>query len=157
MNRSLRVVGLIVAACVMCFGAIGLLLSGPNANAQVGVPYNSSVTASGGNAPYTYSITTGSLPGGLTLNANTGAITGTPNTPGPFTFTVLATDTVVTGNVGLNSVPRAGSPTITGSSSFTITVAPGLSTAPVPPSVWLAAIGLLFGGLYRVIHGRRLA
>lgn len=36
------------------------------------------LTASGGATPYTYSITTGTLPTGLNLNASTGAVTGTP-------------------------------------------------------------------------------
>ena len=42
----------------------------------------------------TFSITTGSLPSGLTLNAATGAIGGTPSATGSFSFTVTATDTV---------------------------------------------------------------
>lgn len=36
------------------------------------------LVASGGNGVYTYSVAIGSLPAGLTLNAQTGAITGTP-------------------------------------------------------------------------------
>lgn len=43
----------------------------------VGVPYNSSVSVSGGTAPYTCSIADGSLPDGLVLNADC-TITGTP-------------------------------------------------------------------------------
>ena len=44
---------------------------------DVGVPYNSGpMNVTGGTAPYTYSIL-GTLPGGLTLNTTTGAITGT--------------------------------------------------------------------------------
>src|SRR5487761_2690148 len=38
----------------------------------------SPLTTSGGAAPYTYSITSGTLPAGLSLNASTGAATGTP-------------------------------------------------------------------------------
>lgn len=40
------------------------------------------VSATGGTAPYTYSIQTGSLPTGITLNSSTGAVSGTPTTPG---------------------------------------------------------------------------
>ena len=38
----------------------------------------SPLTPSGGATPYTYSITSGTLPAGLSLNASTGAVTGTP-------------------------------------------------------------------------------
>ena len=60
----------------------------------VGVIYSATLTASGGTSPYTFwSIVSGSLPGGLTLNTSSGAISGTPNTPtGTFNFTVQVTD-----------------------------------------------------------------
>ena len=57
----------------------------------VGVPFNSQVmTVTDGTAPYTFSVSSGTLPAGLTLNASTGAITGTPTAPG--TFTIKVTD-----------------------------------------------------------------
>lgn len=43
-------------------------------------------------APYTYAVTSGTLPGGLSLNTNTGAITGTPNVEISSTITLTATD-----------------------------------------------------------------
>src|SRR5206468_62904 len=63
--------------------------------------YTQTVTASGGTAPYSYAITSGSLPAGLALNAGTGAITGTPTGSGPSTFTIQATD--ANGNIGSRS------------------------------------------------------
>jgi hypothetical protein len=39
----------------------------------------SPLTPSGGVAPYTYSVTSGTLPAGLSLNTSTGAVTGTPS------------------------------------------------------------------------------
>lgn len=42
----------------------------------------SPLTPSGGQTPYTYSITSGTLPAGLSLDAATGAVTGTPTTTG---------------------------------------------------------------------------
>src|SRR6202035_235004 len=48
--------------------------------------------ASGGTGPYTFAVTSGSLPTGLVLSS-TGAITGTPATGGTFNFTITATDT----------------------------------------------------------------
>lgn len=55
--------------------------------------YSASITpASGGTAPYAYAVTAGALPTGLTLNAATGAITGTPSALGTFNFSITATD-----------------------------------------------------------------
>jgi hypothetical protein len=58
----------------------------------VGSLYNQILTATGGLTPYNWSITSGSLPSGLTLNALTGGITGTPATAGTSTFTVQVQD-----------------------------------------------------------------
>ncbi|WP_221411043.1 putative Ig domain-containing protein, partial [Aeromonas hydrophila] len=57
-----------------------------------GTAYNQTVTATGGSAPYTYAITAGSLPAGLSLNTSSGAISGTPSASGTSNFTVTATD-----------------------------------------------------------------
>ena len=51
--------------------------------------YSGSVAASPAGT-YTYSILTGSLPSGLTLNASTGAITGLPSVAGTYTFSIMA-------------------------------------------------------------------
>ena len=57
-------------------------------NAAIG---NLSNSASGGISPYTYSLS-GSVPAGLSINSNTGALTGTPTNAGAYAFTVTATD-----------------------------------------------------------------
>jgi len=94
-------------------------------NGSVGTPYNQSVSASGGTAPYSFSVSSGALPTNLILNSATGAITGTPTTPGTFTFTITATD--ATG--------------CSGSRQYTITItSPGcpaitLSPTTLPPGV----------------------
>lgn len=59
--------------------------------------YSSSIGVIGGNAPYTFSISSGKLPATLTLNTATGAITGYPTTYGNFGFTVTVTDSTHTG------------------------------------------------------------
>jgi choice-of-anchor A domain-containing protein len=63
-----------------------------NGLGEVGFAYSSSLTASGGTPPYTYSIVSGSLPGGLKLNATNGVVSGTPTNSGTFTFTAKVTD-----------------------------------------------------------------
>ena len=63
-------------------------------NGKVGVAYNQTMAASGGTTPYTWSITAGSLPAGLSLGAGTGVITGTPSHKGTYNFTVQVTDSV---------------------------------------------------------------
>jgi hypothetical protein len=60
--------------------------------ALAGEPYSATLAASGGVAPYTWSLASGSLPAGLTLDPSTGTITGTPASPGTSTFTVAVTD-----------------------------------------------------------------
>ncbi len=53
--------------------------------------YQQQLSTSGGTAPYSYAVTTGALPGGLTLSAS-GALSGTPTAAGGFAFTITATD-----------------------------------------------------------------
>ncbi|WP_176887852.1 putative Ig domain-containing protein [Acidovorax sp. JMULE5] len=55
------------------------------------VAYSDVLTASGGTAPYSYAVTAGALPGGLTLTTG-GVLSGTPTATGTFNFSVTATD-----------------------------------------------------------------
>jgi len=71
------------------------LLASPIAGAlttgTVGTAYSSvTLSTSGGANPYTYAVTTGSLPAGLSLSA--GVISGTPTAAGTSNFTITATD-----------------------------------------------------------------
>jgi hypothetical protein len=61
------------------------------ADGTVGVSYLATITATGGAGTMTYSIISGSLPGGLSFSTS-GAIAGTPTAAGRFTFSVKATD-----------------------------------------------------------------
>ncbi|NWG14674.1 MAG: putative Ig domain-containing protein, partial [Acidobacteria bacterium] len=62
--------------------------------AVVGTAYSQVLAASGGTAPYNWSISGGSLPSGFSLVSSSGAITGTPTATGFFSFTVQVTDSV---------------------------------------------------------------
>jgi alpha-tubulin suppressor-like RCC1 family protein len=57
-------------------------------NAVLGFAYSETLTATGGDGNYTWSVTVGSLPTGLTLTTSTGELTGAPSTIGSNTFTV---------------------------------------------------------------------
>jgi hypothetical protein len=60
-------------------------------NGAVGVAYSQTFTGSGGTGPYTFTVTLGTLPAGLTLTP-AGVLAGTPTAPGSTTFTVRGTD-----------------------------------------------------------------
>ena len=163
--RSLtRVAPALVVLCAVVFGAVlPLTLGIPIGTAQVGVQYSSTVAASGGFPPYSYQVTAGALPPGLTLNQSTGAITGIPTTVGNYTFTINVTDSnnptsSVPAAVGRRGVPLASPPASNASGSFSINVTPQppLGT-PIPPSVLLAGLGLVFAGLYHMFRMRQSA
>lgn len=58
----------------------------------VGLAYSSSLQASGGTAPYTWSITIGALPAGVSVAPATGLISGTPSASGTAAFTATVSD-----------------------------------------------------------------
>ena len=53
---------------------------------RVGAPYTGAFTANGGLAPYSFSVSAGALPAGLTLDTSTGVLSGAPATSGIFNF-----------------------------------------------------------------------
>jgi hypothetical protein len=79
---------------------------------RVGTAYAGVISASGDAGPFTFTLSGGSLPDGLTI-ATSGNVSGTPTTAGSSTFTVLASEA--------NGC--------SGSASFTIAVAPAVLTA----------------------------
>jgi Putative Ig domain/IPT/TIG domain len=85
-----------------------------------GQPYSATLAASGGVAPYSWSVTGGTLPPGLSLNSSTGVISGTPDVAGTYSFTVTVTD--------------SQSPAMTASKTLSISVSGPVITAIRPDS-----------------------
>jgi hypothetical protein len=127
----------------------------------IGVAYNQTLTATGGaGGPFTFAVTAGTLPTGLSLSA-AGVLSGTPTATGAFNFTVTATGAggltgsrgyavrinVVTVNPSTlpdGAVGNAYSQTLTaigGTGPFTFAVTMGM----LPDGLTLSAAGLLSG------------
>ncbi len=84
-----------------------------------GTSYTTTLSASGGTAPYTWSISSGSLPSGLILQATTGYVSGIPDlgTYGSTSFTVNVTD--------------SSSPQLSAQKSFSIYIEKGVYQATI--------------------------
>jgi hypothetical protein len=98
----------------------------PLPNGAVNLAYSTTVQASGGTQSYTWSAT--GLPAGLSINASSGVISGTPTAPGTSTANVTAKD--------------SGNPQQTASASLAITINPQLTittTSPLPSGTRNAA------------------
>ena len=96
----------------------------------VNAAYSSTVTATGGLSPLTWTILSGSLPPGVTLAAQTGTLTGSPTTVGTYSFTVQAND--------------AGSPAQTTTHAYTVNITNSLNaTFTVQPSDIFANVQIL--------------
>jgi len=93
-------------------------------DATAGDGYTQAITASNGTAPYSYAITAGALPAGMTLNPSTGTISGTGTVVTDASFSVTATD-------GLG---------FTGTAAYTLRVSPPAITAPSLDSAVVAGI-----------------
>lgn len=97
--------------------------------ATVGTAYSQTVSASGGTAPYTFSVSSGALPAGMTLSS-AGALSGTPTAGGTYNFTVTATDSSSGAGPYVSSRVYSltvGAPALT--LSPTVLPAPTMSTA----------------------------
>jgi hypothetical protein len=131
-------------------------------DATVGVPYDQPITGSGGVGPYTFAVTSGSLPAGLTLSSD-GVLSGTPMAGGPFNFTITATDAssatgqqsyALTVDAPTITLTPATLPDATQSSSYaqaltasggTATYTYAVTSGALPDGITLSTDGLLSG------------
>jgi uncharacterized repeat protein (TIGR01451 family) len=104
-------------------------------NGTVGVLFSQTLTGSGGTAPFSFSVTAGALPAGVTLTpaGTLGLLSGTPTAPGTSTFTIRVTD--------------AGG--FFAELPFTMAIATGVPTLP-QAFVLLLALGLMAVGYFRL-------
>ena len=58
----------------------------------VGSAYSATLKVTGGAAPYSFTVVSGTLTSGLSLSSTTGVISGTPTASGQFSFTVQVSD-----------------------------------------------------------------
>lgn len=114
--------------------AIVISLACPSAvSGTVGIPYSSALVVTGGTPPFTFSITSGSLPPGLTLNVSTGVISGTPTTAGSFGFSVQVIDSL--SDIGTNDC------SITIFATIALVCPTGIATQGIPYSSPFVVIG----------------
>lgn len=149
-------------------------LSGPIAFGEKGSAYtNSELQAWGGTSPYVYTIASGALPSGLSIDIVTGVLSGTPTVVGNYTFAVKVTHTASTSLTRVFSL-FIGDPTIaiappspnTGTigTAYSSSITPSGGTAPYsfgivggapPPGMMMDALGNITGtpsvsGMYPV-------
>lgn len=97
-----------------------------------GTSFSTTLSASGGTGPYTWTLVSGTLPSGATLNSN-GTITGTPTTTGSSTITASATD--ANGNSDVQTF------TITVIAAVAFTVTPTRNADGTYTLTWPCTIG----------------
>jgi putative Ig domain-containing protein/centrosomal CEP192-like protein/Ig-like domain-containing protein len=116
--------------------------------------YTGALSATGGVAPYTWSITSGALPTGLNLNSSSGQITGTPRTAGTFTFMAQVTDSSPTPQIATASaavltlqllqITTTSLPDPEVQTNYSVTL---MASGGMTPYVWSISSGSLPPGL----------
>lgn len=86
----------------------------------VGSAYNATLQVSNGTAPYSWVVSSGSLPAGLTLNS-AGVISGTPTSAGAATFSVKVTDAKGATDTQALSLAIVAAPPVSGNADMALT------------------------------------
>ena len=110
-----------------------LKLPGALPAGEVNDSYITTLSVNRGRAPYTFSISWGALPPGLTLGQASGTISGTPTKTGTFGFAVHVTDSAGDGGA------QAYNLVIAAKGAVSVTVSPAMTTIPSQATVQLTA------------------
>lgn len=105
----------------------------------VGLPAATAISALGAPTP-TFAVTAGTLPAGLTLNAETGGIVGSPTAAGPYSVTVTASNAGGTDSHEFSGTVGRGLPGLSGTAT-PATVVYGSTVALQAASLPASAIG----------------
>lgn len=108
-------------------------------NATQGTSYSQQLAAFGGTTPFSWAVTSGTLPTGLTLSTG-GLLSGTPTVSGTSTFNITVTD--------------SSSPALTGSLQFTLLVA--ASGSPITLNAGEPAVNAVSGQTFLVPSGTQI-
>jgi hypothetical protein len=124
-------------------------------SATVGSPYSGSLTATGGVPPYSWAISSGTIPNGFSLGPNTGLLSGTATQTGAFAFQATVADSQgVSAPASLSIVVQANSPpplsittqTLPSATVGSLYSGPLAATGGVPPYSWTISSGTLPDG-----------
>ncbi len=114
-----------------------LTLSGSAGGGAVGEAYSTTFTASGGTPGYSYSISSGTLPDGLSLDSSSGVISGTPSNGGSFEFFITVNDSAwqtASTSYGINiaglEIATGALPAAIHNAPYTATISAVHGTAP---------------------------
>jgi hypothetical protein len=169
-TASMSVSGTISPALIVTFSAQNESPSITTDSLPNGVTreaYNQTLAATGGFGAYTWSVSSGSLPTGLSLDASTGVISGTPTATGTSSFTVEVSDSSSPARTAMKSfsivvtdfdpkLPYLGSvsvisttPTQTPLVTVDLTVS---NQNPIDPDNWTTATAASLGALQLASH-----
>ncbi len=136
--------------------AVVAVSPGALADGEAGAAYSQTVTASGGTGPYSFAVTGGTLPPGLTLSSG-GLLSGTPTQAGSYTFTVQGSAAGATpGSRTYTLVVRLGLPSAFGNGVTGVAYTQSLTAVGAPGEVaYSVAAGQLPDGL--TVAGAQIA